>query len=95
MRGLCEELLSQRTNAALALNGLDENGADFMGKFSAKIGDIIEAHEFNAGDDGSERLAVFRLIGRLHGSKGTAVEALLQGRNFVPMFAPSLRFNPA
>ena len=74
-----EELLRERTNAAFALDGFDENGADLARKFGAQIGDIVEAHELDAGHDGAEGLAIFRLVGCGDGAKGTAVEALLEG----------------
>ena len=75
---LGEELLRERANAAFALDGFDENGADFVGKFRAQIGDIVEAHELDAGNHGRERLAVLRLVRGRHGAEGAAVEALLE-----------------
>ena len=74
-----EELLRQRPNAAFALDGFDENGADFIGELCAQIGNIVEADKLDAGNDGAERLAVFGFIGGGHGAEGAAVEALLQG----------------
>ena len=78
--GFGEELLRQRTNAAFALDGFDENGADFIGEFGAQIGDVVEADELNAGNDGAEWLAILGLVGRGHGAEGAAVEALLEGK---------------
>ena len=78
--GLSEELLRERTNAAFALNGLDENGAYFVGEFGAEIDHVVEADKFNAGNDRGERLAVLLLIGGGYGAKGAAVEALLEGK---------------
>ncbi len=75
---LGKELLRQRANAALALDGFDQNGADFVRKFGAQIGNIVEAHELDAGNDRPERLAILGLVGGRDGAEGAAVEALLE-----------------
>ncbi len=77
--GFGEELLRERTNAAFALDGFDEDGADFGGEFGAQVGYVVEADEFNAGNDGGEGLAVLVLIGGGDGAEGAAVKALLEG----------------
>jgi len=41
--GFGEELPRERANAALALDGFDEDGADFAGEFGAEVGDVVEA----------------------------------------------------
>ncbi len=74
-----EELLRERADAAFALDGFDENGADFVGELGAQIGDIVEAHELDAGNDGREGLAVLGLVCGGHGAEGAAVKALLEG----------------
>ena len=74
-----EELLRERANAAFALDGFDEDGADFVGELRAQVGDVVEADELDAGHDGSEGLAVLRLVGCGDGAEGAAVEALLEG----------------
>ena len=91
-----EELLRQRPHAALALNGLDENGADFARKFRAQIGNVVEAHELNARNHGRERLAVLFLVRGGHGAEGAAVEALLQRQKLRPDVArPRCACRPA
>ena len=77
--GFCEELLGEGTNAALALNGFNKNGADLGGEFGAQIGYVVEADEVHAGNDGCEGLAVLILIGGGDGTEGAAVKALLEG----------------
>ncbi len=78
--GLGKELLRQRTNAAFALDGLDEDGADFVGKLRAQIGDIVEAYKLDAGNHRTKRLAVLRLVRGRDRAEGAAVEALFQGQ---------------
>ena len=75
---LGKELLRQRTNAALALDGFDENRADFVRELRAQIGDIVEADKLHARNHRPERLAVLRLVRRRHRAEGAAVKALLQ-----------------
>ena len=75
---LGEELLRERANAAFALNGFNEDGADVVGELGAQVGDVVEANELDAGNDGSEGLAVLRLVGCRDGAEGAAVEALLE-----------------
>ena len=53
-RGL-EKLARDGTDAALALNGLDEDGADFGGEFRAEVVDVVEADEFDARHTGMRR----------------------------------------
>ena len=77
--GFGEELLRERANAAFALDGLDEDGADFVGELGAQIGDVVEADELDAGNDGRKGLAVLGLVGGGDGAEGAAVEALLEG----------------
>jgi hypothetical protein len=77
--GFGEELLRERANAAFALDGFDEDGADFVGEFGAQIGDVVEADELDAGNDGAEGLAVLGLVGGGDGAEGAAVKALLEG----------------
>ena len=62
--------------------GFDENGADFAGEFGAQIGNVVELHELDAGDNWAEGLAVLGLIGRRHGAECAAVKALLEGEEF-------------
>ena len=47
-------------NPALALNRLDHDGADGIVEFGIEIGDVVEADEFDAGNQRLERLAVFQ-----------------------------------
>jgi len=77
-----EERLRQRPDAAFALDGFDKNGADFIGKLCAQIGNVVEANELDAGNDGFERLAVLGLVGRGHRAVGSAMEALFKREKF-------------
>ena len=77
--GFSEEFLREGTDAAFTLDGFDEDGADFSGEFGAQIGYVVEANEFNAGDDRSEGLAVFLLICGRDCAEGAAMKALLEG----------------
>ncbi len=65
------------------LDGLVADGADFGSiagrEFGAKIFDVVEADELDAGHDGHERFAVFFLRGGGDGAHGAAVEAVLEG----------------
>ena len=93
--GFGEELLREGTNAAFALDGFDEDGADFVGEFGAQIGNVVEADELDAGNDGAKGLAVLGLVGGGHGAEGAAVEALLEGEELGADLLPSLRCRPA
>ena len=75
-----EELLGEGAHAAFALDGFDKDGADFVREFCAKIGDVVEADELDAGNDGAEGLAVLGFVGGGDGAEGAAVEALLEGK---------------
>src|ERR1039458_8511245 len=79
---LCEKFLRKRTYAALALNGFEEDGADFIREFGAQIGYVVELHKLEAGNDRSEGQAVLFLMGGRDGAKSAAVEALLENQEF-------------
>ena len=79
---LDKKLLREWTHAALALNGFDQNGADFAGELGAQVSDIVEANKLYAGNDGAEGLTILRLVGGGNGTEGTSVEALLEGEEF-------------
>src|ERR1700727_526319 len=51
------EWLAYRENAAFALNRFDHNGADRIVKFVLEIGEVIEAHKFNARNQRPKRFA--------------------------------------
>ena len=76
---LGEEFLRERAHAAFALNGFDENGADFIGEFGAQIGNVVELYKFDAGNDGSKGSRYFALCVVETGAEGAAVKALLKG----------------
>jgi len=40
-RASAKELLRERTNAAFALDGFNEDGADFVGELGAQVGDVV------------------------------------------------------
>ena len=75
-----EELLRERADAAFALDGFDEDGADFIGKLCAQIGDVVEADKLHARNHRPERFAVFRLVSCRNGAERAAVKALLKGK---------------
>ena len=64
-------------NAALALDGLDADGADVVRELCAQIVDVVEANEFDAGHHRRERLAILLLVRRCDRAHGAAVEAVL------------------
>ena len=65
-------------NSAFALNGFEDQRADGVVEFRFEIGNVVEAHEFNAGDQGRERLAVFCGMGDGKRAKGAAVKGIFQ-----------------
>ena len=66
-------------DAALALDGLDADGADLVGEFGAEVGDVVEADEVDAGHDGHEGLAVLFFVRGGDRAHGAAVEAVVEG----------------
>ena len=77
-----EELSRDGVDAALALDGLDADGADFVGEFCAEVGYVVEADEFDAGHDGFEGLAILLLVRGGDRAHGAAVEAVFEGEEF-------------
>ena len=77
-RGI-EELLRYRPYAALALNRLDEHGADVARKFGPQIVHIVEAHKFDSGRQRREGFAVFLLVGGRKRAHGAPMKAVVEG----------------
>ena len=79
--GGCEELLRDGMDAALALDGLDADGADFGSgarELCAEVGYVVEADELDAGHDGAKGSRYFSLCGGRDGAHGAAVEAVFE-----------------
>ena len=75
---LGKELLRQRTDAALALDSLKQNAADFAGEFCAQVFNVVELDKLKTGNDGLKGRAIFLFVCCRDGSKGTAMEALFK-----------------
>ena len=73
-----EKFAGQRTNAALALNGLDEDRAEFAGEFCFQVIDVVEADEFDPRHHRIEGLAVLVFPGGGDRAHGAAVEAVFE-----------------
>ncbi len=84
LAGGLEELGGDGVDAALALDGLDEDGADVGSgagaEFGAEVFDVVEADEVDVGHDGREGGAVGKLLGGGDRAHGAAVEAVLEGK---------------
>src|SRR5260370_21707797 len=46
-------------NAAFALNGFEDDGADGVIEFGLEVGEVVEADEFDAGNKRSEGQTIF------------------------------------
>ena len=79
--GALPECLADRENPAFALNRFDHNGADRGVKFRFEVGDIVEAHEFDAGNQRRKRLAIFRRMRDRKRAKSAAVKGILERQN--------------
>ena len=77
------ELFTDRIDSAFALNGFEEDGADGVVKLGFEIGDVVEADEFDAGDERSKRKTIFFRGGDTDGAKGAAVERVLECQDAV------------
>ncbi len=77
-----EELLADRVDATLALDGLDADGAEFAavagGELLLEVVDVVEGDELDAGDQGIEGLAVLGFVGGRDRAHGAAMEAMLE-----------------
>src|SRR5208282_2487244 len=70
-------------DAAFALDGFNDYGADGVVKFGFEVGDVVETDKFNAGNNGRERQAIFFRGGDADGAKGASVEGIFHGENAV------------
>src|SRR5450631_827553 len=80
-RGEFEKLPIDRTNPALALNGLDAHGADAGIKFSFQVVEVIELYESHAGHKRNKRRAIFGLTGGGERAKGATMKRVIHGQN--------------
>ena len=60
-RASAKNSCDERANAAFALDGFNEDGADLVGELGAQIGNVVEADELDAGNDGRKGLAILSL----------------------------------
>ena len=54
---------ADRVDAAFSLNGFEDDGANRTIEFRLEIAHIVKPHKFNTGNQGSEGVAVFRVVG--------------------------------
>ena len=75
------ECFADRENAAFALNRFDHEGADGVVEFRFEVGDIVEADEFDAGNQRRKRLAVFRRMRDRKRAERAAVKRIFKRQN--------------
>ena len=76
-----EELAAGGTYPALSLHGFNANRAHLGVELPLEIGNIVEAHEADAGHHGREWLAVFDRVGGCHGAERASMEGLFHGQH--------------
>ena len=79
--GAIPKSFADRENAAFALNRFNHNGADGVIEFRFEIADIVEADEFDAGNQRSEGLAIFRRMSNRKRSQRAAVKRIFEREN--------------
>src|SRR5882762_7183686 len=70
-------------HAAFALDGLEDDGADGVVELGFEIGDIAEFYEFDAGEEGRERVTIFFGESYADAAEGAAVKRVLHGEDAV------------
>jgi hypothetical protein len=93
--GFGKELLRERANAAFALDGFDEDGADFVENLARRSATSLKRTNSTpgtTGPNGSRYLALYVVDTE---PKVRPWKLCSRARNLVPMFAPSLRSRPA
>jgi len=74
-----QELATDGMDATLSLHGFNAESAHLGIELLLEIGNVIEAHEADAGHHGREWLTVFDGVRGCHGTESSSVERLLHG----------------
>src|SRR5690606_3443008 len=80
-----QKLGGGRIDAALALNGLDEDRGGLVVDQRLEGGEVVELAEREAGHEGTETLLDFFLRGRAHAAEGATVEGAFGADDFVAL----------
>jgi len=79
--GAIPECLADGIDSAFALNGFENDGADVFVEFGFEVGNVVAFDEFDAGNERSERQAIFFGGGDADGAESTAVERIFEGED--------------
>jgi hypothetical protein len=81
--GAIPKILTDGVDSAFTLNGFEENGTDGVVELGFEVGDIVEADEFDAGNERSEWQTIFFRGGDADSAKSAAVEGVFESQDAV------------
>src|SRR5258707_8662894 len=81
--GAIPESFSDGMDAAFALDGFEDDGANGVVEFGFEISDVVEMDKFDAGHERRKRQTVFFGGGYADGAEGAAVKGVLHGQDAV------------